>query len=92
MDTRRRIVALVPDEKLVGIGVLVRNLRLPLPGPEELVILPAQTGLGESDRLSALTRGRSRKKKTARAGKSVDPSLTHGHCSPHLSEHVTHEA
>jgi hypothetical protein len=46
--------SLATEKPLVGVGVLVRNLRLPDPLAQERLILQAQTGLCESDRLSTL--------------------------------------
>ena len=67
-------------------GVLIRNLSLPLLGREERLVLQAQTGLCKSNRLSALAGCRASKEETGEAAESdanrrrakyAEP--THGH-------------
>jgi hypothetical protein len=49
------VVALIADVKVVCVAVLVGDLGLPLRGGEERLVLDAQTGRREADRLSALS-------------------------------------
>jgi len=53
-ETRCSVVALIADVKIVGIGVLISDRRLPLLCREEGIVLDAQTGRRESQGLSAL--------------------------------------
>ena len=92
---RRRVVALVSDEELVRVGVLIGDLRLPLLGGEERLVVEAQTGLRKSDRLSTLAGGRTREREERHAGEDDDPSrgasetVVHGHDSPPLRHVAT---
>jgi hypothetical protein len=52
--------ALAAEKPLVGVRVLIGNLRLPDPLAQERLILQAQTGLCEADRLSTLPGSRPR--------------------------------
>jgi hypothetical protein len=48
--------ALAAEKPLIRASILVGNLRLPDPLAQERLILQAQTGLCEADRLSTLAR------------------------------------
>jgi hypothetical protein len=77
-ETRCRVVVSIADVKIVGIGVLISDLRLPQPRREERIVLDAQTGRRESNGLSTLARRRSRYEKRGRkAQKKEEPA---GHC------------
>jgi len=68
----RRIVALISHVEVVCVGVLIRNLSLPLLGREERIVLDTQTGRRKSNRLSALARGGPRKAENRHQNQEAD--------------------
>jgi hypothetical protein len=64
----------ISNVEVVRIAILVSNLRLPLLGRKEGVVLNAQTGRREAKGLSALARGRLRREEESREAQKTEES------------------
>ena len=79
--------ALVANEPLIGAAVLIRDLRLPRPLWEERLVLQAQTGLCEADRLSTLAGGGACDRQEERTEDKDNPPC--GESRPTISCHLS---
>lgn len=76
------VIALISDEELVCVGVLIGKLNLPVSGGEIGLVLQAQTGLCKSYRLSTLAGGRPRTHEKSRSQNNQSKDSPRGFDAP----------